>query len=147
MKKYFKTFIKQEKRIVKLLYKKGMLDNFKLEELYWASYLKTGKKYWYGSKGKTYRWPEFYPEVYYSTSDYWGECDEHSVVEHIQQTLYWTHIDERNWNPNNGEMPKSLFKYYGIRYRKNFINYLESLPTKRSDNKIRKVINKIRLDI
>lgn len=144
MKKHIKLWIKQEKRIVKLIYKKGFLNNFKIKDLYWASYRTTGKRY--KSKEKKYRWTEFYPEVHYSTTDYWGECDEHSVVGKIQETLYWTHIDERNWNPNSGEMPKSLFRFIGPKHRKKFIKYLEKLPNKLNDNKIKKVINKIKLD-
>lgn len=144
MKKYIKLFVKQEKRIVKLLYIKGLLNNFKVKDLYWASYRTTGKRY--KSTEKKYRWTEYYPEVHYSTTDYWGECDEHSLVNHIQEMLYWTNIDERNWNPNSGEMPKSLFKNLGIKHRKQFIKYLESLPRKVNNNKINKIIKKMNLD-
>ena len=39
-----RLWIKQEKRIVKLLYKKGFLKDFKVEDLYWAEFSWFNKK-------------------------------------------------------------------------------------------------------
>jgi hypothetical protein len=133
MRKDKKIWIKQEKRLVKLLYKKGFLTDFKLSDFYWAEFHNSGKKY---SSGK-YRFSEYYPEIHYSTTDYWGEGDEHSIVDTIKEALYWEGVDGNNLNAD-GEYPKSSFKYY---HRRRLIKYLNSLPTVISDNKINEIVN------
>jgi hypothetical protein len=109
-----RRWIKEEKQIVKLLYKKGFIKGqFKLEDLYWASY------HWYNRKcykakynshdGRRYKHPLYMPEVHFCTSDYWGEYDEHSVVGAVLDSLYWEHVDTTNWDSDSGEYPKSTF--------------------------------------
>ena len=66
---------KQEKQIVRLLYRKGLLSN--MPNLYWASYRETGKRY--KNKGSSFIWRGYLDEVYYCTWNYWGECDEQKV--------------------------------------------------------------------
>jgi len=143
-----RRWVKEEKRIVELLYKKGFIKGeFKLEDLYWASY------YWRNSKcyktksnsydGKKYRQPVYMPEIHFCTSDYWGESDEHSVVNEVLERLYWEHIDTKNWDSDSGEYPQSTFPRMT---RARFINYLKGLPTVVSDNKIKKVIKKVSPD-
>lgn len=68
---------KQEKRIVRLLYRKGF--DIDLSNLYWASYKKTGKKY--RRKGSTFSSSGYRDEVYFCIKDYWGEYDEYSLVD------------------------------------------------------------------
>jgi len=141
MYKSVRTWVKQEKRIVRLLYRKGLIDDFhfKVTDLYWASYKPNGRARKRRNSPK-YRFTTCYPEIHYCSTDYWGESDEHSIVGHIKETFYWTHIDERNWNPNNGEFPKTLFRHFD---RMKFIKYLSSLPTKRGDNKINKILSRV----
>jgi hypothetical protein len=140
-----RRWIKEEKQIVELLYKKGFIKGeFKLEDLYWESYNWFNKKC-YKTKpnpydGKRYRFPIYMPEIHFSTSDYWGESDEHSVVDVVLERLYWEHIDTTNFDPNSyDEYPVSTFPRMT---RGQFIKYLKGLPTKVGDNKIKKVLKK-----
>lgn len=140
-----RKWVKDEKRIVRLLYRKGFLEDFKLNELYWAEY------HWYRKKtrvykhkdGNKYRYPVYMPEVHYSTTDYWGETNEHSVVSYVLDILYWGNIDTTDWDEESGEYPKSTFPKMN-RYQ--FIKYLQKLPTKVSDNKINRVLKRSLVD-
>jgi hypothetical protein len=140
-----RRWIKEEKRIVELLYKKGFIKGeFKLEDLYWASY------HWYNSKcyylkhnlydGKRYRSPVYIPEIHYGTSDYWGEFNEHGLVDAVLERLHWEHINAKDWDPESGEYPESTFPRMS---RRQFIHYLKKLPTVVGDNKIKSVLNKM----
>ena len=143
-----RRWIKEEKQIVELLYKKGFIKGeFKLEDLYWESYNWFNKKC-YKTKpnpydGKRYRFPIYMPEIHFSTSDYWGESDEHSVVDAVLERLYWEHVDMTNWDSDSGEYPVSTFPRMT---RGQFIKYLKGLPTKVGDNKIKKVLKKTNED-
>ena len=143
-----RRWTKEEKRIVELLYKKGFIKGeFKLQDLYWAEY------HWYNRKcykskhnsydGKRYRFPIYMSEIHFCTTDYWGESDEHSIVDAVLERLHWEYIDTTNWDSDSGEYPKSKFKKMT---RANFIHYLEKLPTVVSDNHIKKVLRKKVLD-
>ncbi len=127
MRKDKKTWIKQEKRLVKLLYKKGFLKDFKLHDFYWAEYHRSGRLY---RSYKNNRFTEYYPEIHYCTVDYWGEGDEYPIVSTIKEGLYWSGVDDG--------YPKSTFKHY---HRRKLIKYLNSLPTVISDNKINEIVN------
>lgn len=131
-----RTWVKEEKTIVKLLYRKGLLKDFKLDDLYWAEYYWSNKKKYKTKDGK-YRFPVYLPEVHYCTTDYWGESDEHSVVRHAIEHLYWENIDTKNWDSKSDEYPPSKLPKMG---RKKFIQYLKKLPTEVNNNKIRKVL-------
>jgi hypothetical protein len=139
-----RQWIKEEKQIVSLLYQKGLLEDFKITELYWAEYhWLNGKKYKSRTNsydGKRYRYPVYVPEIHYCTTDYWGEADEYSIVNTILDHLYWDNIDDENWDETSGDFPKSTFNTRMT--RKQFIKYLESLPTKVSDKKINKIIRR-----
>jgi hypothetical protein len=140
-----RKWIKEEKRIVSLLYQKGFLKDFKVEELYWAEY------HWHNRKsyktrsnkydGKRYRFPVYMPEVHYCSTDYWGESDEHSIVSHVMEHLHWVNIDTTDWDPDSGENPKSTFNTRMTRPQ--FIKYLKGLPTVVPDNKINKVLKRM----
>jgi hypothetical protein len=140
-----RRWIKQEKQIVYLLYRKGFIKGeWKLEDLYWAEYKWLNKKC-YKTKpnryeGKRYRFPIYMPEVHYCTTDYWGESDEHSIVSSIKEMLYWSNIDTTDWESELG-YPKSNFKNLT---REQFIKYLKNLPTKVADRKINKVVKFIK---
>lgn len=131
-----RLWTKQEKRIVKLLYRKGFLKDFKITDLYWAEFnwFRSRK---YKSKRTGYTFPMYMPEVHYMTTDYWGESDEHSIVETINDEFWWGHAEMENWDDTSGEWPKSTFPKMT---RQQFIKYLEKLPTKVNDNKINKLL-------
>ena len=124
-----RQWIKEEKRIVYLLYRKGLLKDFKIEDLYWAEYhWFRGKKYKSRTNsydGKRYRYPVYMPEIHYFYTDYWGEGDE-------------------DWDSTSDEFPKSTFNMSMT--RRQLIKYLESLPTKIKDKKINKVLNTQKID-
>jgi acyl carrier protein phosphodiesterase len=91
----------------------------------------------YKSKYSKYRFPIYKPEVHYMTTDYWGESDEHGIVNTIIEHFYWDNVDEENWDSTSGEYPQSTFPNMS---REQFIKYLSKLPTKVKDNKINKVL-------
>lgn len=128
---------KQEKRIVRLLYRKGLLSD--MSNLYWASYKETGKKY--KNKGSSYSWYGSLDEIYYCTWDYWSEYDEHPLVDEIIERLITEGIPDYVFEECGYDyfqaMKHSSFQYKG---RKWFIKYLEGLPTVRCDSKINKVL-------
>lgn len=128
---------KQEKRIVRLLYRKGFLSD--MPDLYWASYKKTGKRY--KNKGSSFSWHGYLDEVYYCTWDYWGECDEHPLVDGIIGNLIDKDISDSVFKECGYDyrkaMKHSLFQYKGRRW---FIKYLRGMPTVRCDSKINKIL-------
>jgi len=144
-----RRWIKQEKQIVYLLYRKGFIINefMKLKDLYWAEYLWHNRKS-YKTKhnlydGRIYRQPVYMPEVHFCTTDYWGESDEYSIVDVVSQELYWKHVDTENWDEDSGEYPKSTLPKMT---RCQFIKYLKSLPTKVGDKKINTLLKRIVID-
>jgi hypothetical protein len=138
-----RLWIKQEKRIVRLLYKKGLLTDFKVSDLYWAEYKWINKKK-YKSKHSKYKYPVYMPEVHYGTTDYWGEGDEHSIVSTILEHLYWDNIDDEDSDPTPDDFPKSTFNN-GMS-RQKLIKYLSKLPTKVNSNKINKILKTQTID-
>lgn len=134
-------WIKEEKQLVYLLYRKGLLKDFKLEDLYWAEYNWYTRKCYRSSAG--YRHPIYMPEVHFCTTDYWGESDEHSIVDTTFQYLYWENIDTTNWDFDSGEYPPSKFPRME---RGQLIKYLKKLPTKIGDRKINKLLKKVNAD-
>lgn len=137
-----RLWIKQEKQIVKLLYQKGFLQDYKVDDLYWAEYHWRNRKKYKFNDGK-YSWPVYMPEVYYMTTDYWGESNEHSIVSTIKEQLYWEHIETEGWDIELGGYPPSKFK---IMTRSQFIKYLKKMPTKVNNNKIKKVLKTQSID-
>ena len=134
MVKQIKLWKKQEKRIVKLLYKKGLLNNFKLKDLYWECFKrqKTPKR-----KNKSgYKFLRYFPEIHFGTVDYWGDGDEHSLVDYILDEMYWDNTIKGT--EDGSGYPDSSFKY---KSRKWFIKYLNSLPSKKFNNNINKILS------
>lgn len=130
---------KHEKRIVRLLYRKGLID-MDISELYWESYRRSGKRY--RNKKFTYgKLDNRLDEIHFATFDYWGECDEYGLVSWIIEQLTWDNVPDELNDPMADDLwevyHQSTFKYKGRRW---FIRYLKSLPTVRCDSKINKVL-------
>ena len=128
---------KQEKQIVRLHYRKGLLSN--MPNLYWASYRETGKRY--KNKGSSFIWRGYLDEVYYCTWNYWGECDEHPLIDEIIDNLIEKGIPDSVFEDCGYDYYKAIkhssFQYKGRRW---FIKYLKGLPTVRCDSKINKLL-------
>lgn len=127
---------KQEKRIVRLLYRKGF--DIDLSNLYWTSYKETRKKYRH--KGSTFSSLGYRDEVYFCTWDYWGDCDEHSLVDTFIEMTTWKNVPAdvlKNCDDMWKAYSLSNFQYKG---RKWLIKYLSALPTVRCDSKINKIL-------
>ncbi len=132
MRNGIRKWIKDEKRIVKLLYRKGFLTgHHKVDDLYWNEYKESGRRY----KSGKYRHREHLPEVHYCTTDYFGESDEHSIVDTIKDMFYWSEL--KPWDEKVSAYPESNFKHLD---RQRFIKYLSGLKTVRNDSEINKVL-------
>lgn len=135
MKKHIRKHLKDEKRILKLMYKKGIFEvlNIDLKNLSWE-YLLYGKRL-RRRKGKNkYAFRECLPELHEWTQDYWGEGDSHSVVDSFKQYLFWEtarEFDEASGFPINHKYPVK---------NKQIIKYLNNLPTKNSNSKFNRVL-------
>lgn len=125
-----RKFLKQEKRIIKLLYRKGVIDDMCLKprQLYWACYTSAGKK----EKGK-YKFDIYMPELHYCETDYWGEADEYSIVYRIRESLVYSSYPSDDIEECELAGLGPSYKYKG---RENLIRYLKTFPTKKSDSKI-----------
>lgn len=137
MKKYIRKHLKDEKRILKLMYKKGIFEllRIKLEDLGWEYFL-YGKRQ-RRRKGKNkYAFRECLPELHEWTQDYWGEGDSHSVVGSFREYLFWETISmedvDENGFPNKGV-------YYS---NQKLIEHLSSLPTKNNDSKFNRFLKR-----
>jgi len=137
MKKKLRQWVKLEKRIIRLMYRKGILtgDVFEIKDLYWAGYTGVNPQKYNG---------QYLPEVHFCTSDYWGECDEYSVVSVALSEWYW---EQKSCDPDCGEdcdkdcddWPESAFNLR-VRQRRQIIKYLTGLKTKKTDSEINRVL-------
>lgn len=118
---------KEEKRLVRLLYKKGLLKDFKLKDLYWNAYsiLRTKKR----KHGRKHKSTVYLPEVHFCKTDYWGESDEYSIASHIYHNF--------EYSINYGDFESPIIIRYSRIQR---IKMLQKLPTVVNNNKIRKVL-------
>ncbi len=132
MVKSIRKWVKDEKRIVRLLYRKGLI---KETDLYWAEYRHSGRTI--KSPNGKYRHTVYFPEVHYCTTDYWGECDEHSIVDSILDNMHWS--DLKPWDEKESTYPESNFKYKGRAW---FIRYLSKLKTVRNDSEINSILKR-----
>jgi hypothetical protein len=113
--------IKEDKRIIILLYRKGKLALLcDINQLYWESYNFIG----ISPKGKhpKYRRLMYLAEIHFSTTDYFGETDEHAVVDMHLEYKFWEHAGE-DW-ADMFEITASIRNYN----RKQLIRDLKSLP-------------------
>lgn len=129
--KALRKWVKDEKRLIKLLYQKGFLESsYSVDRIYWAAYKRSGKRV--KCRGKKYA--EWLPELHYCTRDYWGEYDEHGVVDSVLDNIYWT----------DGIYNEALNTYTpstNITSREKLMAHLMTLPTVIKDSKINKVLN------
>jgi len=129
MKKYAKKHLKDEKRILRLMYRKGIFDLLRidLKNLGWE-YLLTGKMLRKRRGKRKYSYRECLPELHLFTYDYWGECDSKSVISILIDHLYWVKsesVDEHGFPVNS--------KYFK---RAELIKYLSDLPKTVSNTRI-----------
>lgn len=128
--KELRKWVKDEKQLIKLLYQKGFLvGDLSPERIYWNAFKRTGKKYRYGK----HKFSSYYPELHYCTVDYWGEADEHSVVDAVIDNFYWT----------NGTYDEETCVYAPtskILSREALMKHLKNLPTVIKDSKINTVL-------
>lgn len=137
--KIVRKFVKDEKRILKLMYKKGLLNKYKIDELYWDNRVSIG----HGIKYKSpliedgYYWSYcLAPELIFMIPDYWGECDEYSLIDDVLERLFWDNIIDEY-----ADEPESTFNCKGRTW---LIKYLSSLPNKMNKNyKIKKIIRRV----
>jgi hypothetical protein len=136
MNKSEKIHRKQEKQIVKLMYQKGIIDELcigELKDLYWADYRIAKGKY---NNGR-YNCRRRHYEVHYWTTDYWGEGNEHSLVDHYLELLYWSKYEYCEYDES---------KRVKIISRKKLIKDLKKLKTIHNDKKINQVIKRVYCD-
>lgn len=144
-------WMKTEKRIVRLMYRAGLLDNHFVKKqwirgqgyvfvdpkdvFYWAYYHQLHEYVWNKShKGM----PPYMPEVHYCQTDYWGEADEYPVARHLEFELCSCEIigDDGNWLPPCEHCKRASKSRYAL------IRELKRLPVKRNDHKINGVLKK-----
>lgn len=131
--KNVRKWVKDEKRIIKLAYRKGYLDCFNIKYFYWDGFKATGKRY--KSRYSDYSFHQYYPEVFICEIDYWGEADDIGIVDWLWDKVYWDGVDMEEFN---GVWPESDNKKYLS--RSGLIEYLEMQPTVVHDSKINKVL-------
>lgn len=121
-KKKHKKTVKQEKRIVKLMYQKGLLHDFNLIDkiLYWEAYKPDGSKFGY------------IPEIHFDEIDYWGEVSEFSVIDVICDNMF-------GWDGEK-ECPKKWGGFVGYSGRRKLLNHLNKLPTKYRKSKFNQML-------
>ncbi len=132
MKKYIKKHLKDEKRILKLMYKKGIFETLgiDLKDLGWE-YLLTGKRLRKRKDKREFSFHEYLPELHIFTKNYWDEGDSYSVVKCLKDYIYFTETDnDEDGFPLNTKYPEN----------RDIINYLLKLPTKRNDNNFNKFL-------
>lgn len=134
MRKHIKKWVKDEKRIIKLMHRAGLLADFNINEFYWESY----RPYRFTYVKEWGRVPtSYYPEIHFSVRDYWGDHDECCVSDSVQEALYWANIigDQSDCC----DIPDSTYKK---KNREDFIRFLTQLPKVVNDSKINKVLNR-----
>jgi hypothetical protein len=135
MKKYIKKHLKDEKRILKLMYKKGIFKTLgiNMNNLGWE-YLLYGKRQRRRKDKNKYAFRECLPELHEFTQDYWGEGDSHSVIGILKDNIYFGSTDVYDYDedgfPKNAKIPT----------REDIINYLLKLPTKNNDSKFNRIL-------
>lgn len=136
--KQIRKWIKEEKRIIKLMYQKGLLDKIdSLDAFYFAEYKHTSKRY----KSGKYRWYVYLPEIHFCTRDYWGEYDEHGVIDTLLQDIHWEGYIGPEFNEDGTLSKDEEFTSKWLK-RSEIIPYLKSLPTIKKDCKINKILNR-----
>ena len=120
MKKSIRKLVKDEKRIVKLMYIKGILKAFKIkpEQLSWEL---------------CYCRKQDVPEIMIYFTDYWGEGDSYSIIDSYFEQLYLT-------TGFYNEETTEFVSENKINSREKLIKHLISLPTVLKNSKINKYL-------
>lgn len=95
MKKYIKQHLKSEKRILKLLYRKGIINKSDFKNLEWCYYLH-GKRIRNRRNKNKYHYVDYLPELCQWSTDYWGESDTHSWTSYFHSIIYWGNVEYIN---------------------------------------------------
>jgi hypothetical protein len=135
MKKYIRKHLKDEKRILKLMYRKGIfkLLDINIESLCWE-YLCRGKRLRKREGKRKYSYNEYLPELHTYYSDYWGDGDSKSVIDSFKDYLFWENA--KSFNENGFPLDTKYFKSDEL------IKYLSELPTKIHDSKFNGILNR-----
>lgn len=132
MNKVYRKHLKDEKRILKLMYKKGIIDSlgFNLDNLGWEYFLpykRTRKR-----KGdRKWTFSEYLPQLHEYTVDYWGEGDSYSIVEYYKQCVHYeiSEVDEDSLFPT-GKYPSNSF----------MIKHLRGMRTVKNDSRFNRFL-------
>lgn len=134
--KVLRPWVKQEKRIVKLMYRKGLID-VDINDLYWEAYRRYSGKYNHNSNGI------YYPEIHFAVVDYWHEVDEIPLVSSFVEQRIWEGVPDDKLSklcqyPDEEDiMSATSFKCKSKRW---LLKWLKKQPNVRCDNKINKVL-------
>lgn len=82
-----------------------------------------------------FKYAIYLPEVHYCTVDYWGEADEHGLVDGVLDYLGWKH-----GKVTEDEMWPDISACWWLHSRTALIKWLSLLPVKVHDSKINKVL-------
>lgn len=140
MDKNQRVHIKQEKVILKLLYKKGIMikESLGIDDIGWEDSRRYKKKRLRKNSKNKYSGHRYTPVLNFYWVDYWGEGDGRELIE-MMIDWYWF-IKCTNNDFDLMGMPKVKGPN-----RKEFIKYLRTLPNVNNDFKINDLL-KVRLD-
>ena len=131
MKKYIKKHLKDEKRILKLMHKKGILELLEInyEDLSWEWFL-DGKRE--RRRKRKYAFRDSLAQLHIHSQDYWGEGRCESVVSIFKEYYWFEFAKEREAEgyPKNTIYPTN----------KILVDYLLKLPTKNNNSKFNKIL-------
>lgn len=133
MNKSERKYIKQEKMILKLICKKGLMikEDIGISAIGWASSVR-GKKIRLrkNSKNKYNGW-RWLSSLNYYTFDYWGEGDECSLIDML---IY------RYWFESTTVFDDCGMPLDKVPTREEYIKYLRSLPNINNDSRINSLL-------
>jgi hypothetical protein len=132
MKKYIRKHIKDEKRILKLMYKKGIINKLinDIEDCGWGYLLKGNRQ---RSRKGSFNFYDYLPEFHLHTTDYWGDGDSRTLVDIFRENVM---MENAEYCEVKGyiNLNKSVINTKGL------IKYLNLLPTVINDNKFNKYL-------
>lgn len=136
MKKYIRKHLKDEKRILKLMYYKGIFKIMKinLESIAWEELLR-GNKQRKGIGRQKYGGHDYLPELHVYTSDYYGECDSLSLINCYHEYLYY-----KDCYPDADGI--GLISNSQMKTRSQLIQHLSKLPTVNKNSKINYILKR-----
>ncbi|MDH6308093.1 hypothetical protein M2451_002612 [Dysgonomonas sp. PFB1-18] len=128
--KVLRKHIKRDKRMLRLLYRKGLLDAWMDSHIHWAAYRSFNNRF---NKNHLY-----HIEPYYWIEDYWGEGDERELISDVIDNHIWETLNPKDEHFN---VEREFYKWHKEHSSfKKMMNYLHSLPTKRRDSGINKYL-------